>query len=77
MAIPFICIIAAVLANRLHPLSLLSLIAVIPAWKNFKAASHYEEKGLETMMGLDQASAKLQLLFSGALSIGLFLSALL
>ena len=77
MIIPFICVIAAVIANRLHPLSLISLIAIIPAWKNLKAASHYDEKGLETMMGLDQASAKLQLLFSGMLSIGLFLSAIL
>ena len=77
MALPFACVLAAVFAGRLHPLSLLCLAAVILAWKNFVQAGQYGEKGLEAMKGLDQGSAKLQLVFSGLLSLGLFIAGLL
>ena len=77
MTIPFICIITAVIAGWLHPLALLCLVAAIPASKNFNQACKYDKLGLEAMKGLDQASAKLQLVFSVLLSAGLFLSVLL
>ena len=77
MAVPFVSVIAAVIAGLVSPCALVCLVAAIPAWKNFMAASHYDEKGIETMAGLDQASAKLQLVFSGLLSIGLFVAALI
>ena len=77
MVIPFLAVVGAVIFGYLHPLSLLCLVAALPAWGNFKAASHFEEKGLETMAGLDQGSAKLQTVFSGTLAIGLFIAALL
>ena len=77
MVIPFLCVIIAVIFGWLHPLSLLCVIAVIPAWKNYKKASGYDKEGLEAMSGLDQASAKLQMVFSGLLSIGLFIAGLL
>ena len=77
MCVPFVSITAAVVAGWLSPFALLSLLAALPAWKNLKAASHYDEKGIGTMAGLDQASAKLQLIFSLLLSAGLFASALL
>lgn len=76
MIIPFVCIIASVACGYLHPMSLLSLVAAVPAYMNIKSASHFREKGIQTMSGLDQGSAKLQLVFSGLLSIGLFLSVL-
>ena len=77
MVIPFVCIITAVACSLLHPLALLSLVAAIPAYKNFKQASTFNKVGIVAMKGLDQASAQMQLVFSGLLSIGLFLSALL
>ena len=77
MCVPFVSVAVAVVAGWLSPFALVSLIAAVPAWKNLKAASHYDEKGIETMSGLDQASAKLQLVFSLLLSAGLFVSALL
>lgn len=77
MLIPFACILVSVVAGWMHPLALLSLLAVVPAWKNFHQASLYKRDGLEAMKGLDQASAKLQLVFSGLLSIGLFIAGLL
>ena len=77
MVIPFLCVIVSVIAGWLHPLALLSLLAAVPAWKNFKKASGFDKEGLEAMSGLDQASAKLQMVFSGLLSIGLFIAGLL
>ena len=77
MVIPFLCVIVSVIAGWLHPLALLSLLAAVPAWKNFKKASGFDKEGLEAMSGHDQASAKLQMVFSGLLSIGLFIAGLL
>jgi 1,4-dihydroxy-2-naphthoate octaprenyltransferase len=77
MVIPFVCVVVSVIAGWLHPASLLCLVALIPAWKNFRQARKYKTDGLEAMKGLDQASAKLQLAFSGLLSIGLFIGGLL
>ena len=77
MVLPLLSIIALVITGFLPPLSLLCLVAAVPALKNIKAASHYDEKGIGTMAGLDQASAKLQIVFSSTLALGLFLSAIL
>ena len=77
MCVPFVSVIVAVAAGWLSPFALLSLGAAVPAFGNFKAASHYDDKGIGTMAGLDQASAKLQLMFSGLLSIGLIISAII
>ena len=77
MCVPFISVITAVAAGWLSPFALIALLAAIPAWKNLKAASHFDEKGIGTMAGLDQASAKLQLIFSLLLSAGLIVSALI
>ncbi|MBR5661880.1 MAG: prenyltransferase [Bacteroidales bacterium] len=77
MVIPFLCVIVAVSVGRLHPMSLISLVAAIPAWENFKRACGYNKLGIEAMKGLDQASAKLQMAFSVLLSAGLFISRML
>ena len=77
MILPFLCIIVSVIAGWLHPLSLLCLCAVIPAYKNFRKARLFKQEGLEAMMGLDKASAQLQLMFSGLLTLGLILGGLL
>ncbi|MBQ6286160.1 MAG: prenyltransferase [Bacteroidales bacterium] len=77
MVIPFLCVIVAVGVGRLHPMSLICLVAGIQAWQNFKQACGYDRLGLEAMKGLDQASAKLQMTFSVLLSAGLFISVML
>ena len=77
MIIPFLCVIVSVFAGWLHPLALLCLLASVPALKNYKKASGFDKEGLEAMGGLDQASAKLQMAFSGLLSIGLIIAGLL
>ena len=58
-------------------LALLCLGAAVPAWKNQKQASTFDANGLEAMKGLDQGSAKLQMVFSLLLSLGLFIAGLL
>ena len=77
MVIPFLCIIIAVALGRLHPLALVSLLAVVPAWKNFRKAATFSTNGIAAMEGLDLGSAQLQLAFSGLLSLGLFVAAFL
>lgn len=77
MVIPFVCIIASVIVGWLHPLALLCLVALIPAWKNFRKASRFAAEGVDAMRGLDLATAQLQLIFSGSLSLGLFIAGLI
>lgn len=75
--IPFLYVVCAVVSGAIAPTSLVALFAAVLAWRNIKTASHYGEKGIQTMMGLDQASAQMQLVFSVLLSCGLFFGALL
>lgn len=77
MILPFLCVIASVVIGWLHPMSLLCLLAVIPAYQNFRKACLFKEKGLESMLEMDKASAQLQLMFSGLLALGLIISSLI
>jgi len=74
MLLPFAFVIAAVFMGYLHPLSLLCIVAVIPAGKNFNRAAAYSHEGLEAIKGLDRDTAQLQLVFSGLLSLGLLIA---
>lgn len=75
MVIPFVAIAAAVAFRLLSPFALICLPAGILAWKNARQAAQFKEKGIEAMTMLDLGSAKLQLVFSLLLSIGLFVAA--
>jgi len=77
MILPFIFIAVSVIAGLLTPWSLICLLAAVPASKNLRAAAEYPVKGIGAMMGLDQATAKVQLVFSGLLALGLFVSVLI
>jgi len=77
MLLPFLSVILYVIFGYLHPLSLISLIAALPAYYSYMAARRYNELGVKCMEGLDQASAKLQFLFTGFLSAGLFMSSVI
>ena len=77
MLLPFACIVLSVILGWLHPLALLCLPALIQAWKNFKQAAQFRNKGIEAMKGLDQSTAKLQLIFSTLLSAGLLIAGLI
>lgn len=77
MILPFLFIFVAVLLKSLPVLALLSFLAIPQAFRNFMGAMSYYEVGLVAMNDLDQASAKLQLTFSGLLSLGLLLAGIL
>lgn len=75
--LPFLCVVVAVLLRWLPWPSLLCLLALPVAWGNVRRSLRYAAEGRSALLGLDQQSAKLQLLFSLTLSVGLFLSILL
>ncbi len=77
MVIPFLYVVAAVILGAIHPLSLLCLLAIVPAVGNIRHARKFYEGGLVALQSLDQETAKLQLMFSGLLSLGLFIGGLL
>lgn len=74
MVLPFLCVVIAVIAGLLPPLSLLCLIAGLKAYHNLRQAASYKTTGREAMKMLDLNSAQLQLQFSLLLSIGLIIS---
>ena len=75
--LPFLCVVVAVLLRWLPWSSLLCLLALPVAWGNVRRSLRYATEGRNALLGLDLQSAKLQLLFSLTLSVGLFLSILL
>ncbi len=75
MVLPFLCVIASVIAGWLPAPSLLCLLAAYKAFTNFKQAATYPSAGREAMKGLDFHSSQLQLQFSLLLAAGLFISA--
>ncbi len=75
MIIPFICVFGAALVGRLPWLSLLCFVALVPAVGNIRAARQYVAKGKDALMGLDQKTAQLQLVFSVLLTLGLVVAA--
>ena len=77
MAVPFVSVAVAVAAGWVHPFALLCFAAAPMAIKNARAASHFNTLGIGTMQGLDQGSAAMQTVFSGALSVGLVAAALI
>lgn len=77
MLIPFVSVVAFAAAGLLPWTCLLCLVALPQAIRNFRQASGFRQNGKEALSGLDKASAKLQLQFSGLLAVALFVSGLL
>ncbi|MCQ2180075.1 MAG: prenyltransferase [Bacteroidales bacterium] len=74
MIIPFIAVIVSCILGYLPWLSLVCLIAAGAAAGNIKAALGYFSKGRESMMGLDQKTAGLHMIFSILLAISLLVA---
>lgn len=77
MIIPFICVFGAALVGRLPWLSILCFVALVPAVGNIRAARQYVAKGKDALIGLDQKTAQLQLVFSVLLTLGLVVAAVI
>ena len=74
MVLPYICVIVSCILGALPYFALLSLLSAPVAFKNAKAAAAYYKVGREAMIGLDQKTAQLHLVFSVLLSIGLLIA---
>ena len=74
MVLPFLCVVAAVMAGLLPPLALICLVAGFKAYHNFRQAASYKNIGREAIKALDLNSAQLQLQFSLMLAVGLIIS---
>lgn len=75
--LPFVWVAVCAVLGYLPWTALLCLVAFIPAMGNIKKAARYKEEGRDALIGLDLMSAKLQLIFSLTLAVGLFVAALL
>lgn len=69
LLLPFVWIVACALCGVFPWWSVLALIAVVPAVANVKKSMRYEEGGMSAVTGLDEQTAKLQLLFGMLLFI--------
>lgn len=74
--VPFVCVLVSVSVGRLPWLSLLCFIALRSAIRNVRTVKQYVDKGKDAMMGLDQKTAQLQLVFSVFLTLGLVIAAI-
>lgn len=77
MVIPYICVIVACILGELPYWSLVCLVSGIIAFKNASAAAQYFQKGREALIGLDQKTAQLHMMFSITLIVGLAIATLI
>ena len=67
---PFVWVVAGAVCGVFPWWALLVLVALKPAMDNVKKALGYKNDGVEAVMGLDELTAKLQLMFSVMLFAG-------
>ena len=72
--LPFVWVVGCVVYGSMPVWSLLVLVALKPALDNAKKAAALPKEGMNAVCGLDEATAKLQLMFSLLLSISFFVS---
>ncbi len=76
MFLPYLCVLISCLAGALPYWTLLCLLSFPVARANASQAAGYNRNGIESMLGLDQKTAQLHLIFSLLLSVGLLIAAL-
>ena len=76
MIIPFVLVLVAVLFGAMPYGALAVCLALIPAIGNCRAALKFPTEGMKALVGLDEKTAQLQLMFSLLLTISLVISAL-
>ena len=76
MVIPYIVVIAFCIAGLLPWMALVCLLSVPAAYKNAKTAAGWFHSGREAMIGLDQKTAQVHLIFSVLLSVGIAIAAI-
>lgn len=71
---PFVWVVGCAVAGILPWWSLLTLVAVVPAWQGARDMLHHTEQTTELIANLDERTAKLQLIFSLLFTISLVVS---
>ena len=77
LLLPFAWVMVGIICGVFPWWTLLVLIALKPAIDNAKKALAYRNEGMEAVMGLDEQTAKLQLIFSLMLFAGTLIAAFL
>lgn len=75
--LPFVSVAVSVALGWLPVAALLSLVALVSAWKACRVMLSYKSGGSDAIANLDQVSAQLQLVFSLLFSVGLVLGVLI
>lgn len=76
MTLPYIAVLAACILGYMPWLAMLCWISCFMAAGNIRSSLSYFSKGREAIMGLDQKTAQMHLLFSLLLSAGLLLASI-
>ena len=77
LVLPFIAILVAAICGAMPWWSLVVVIALKPALDNCRAMMKLPTEGMKALVGVDEKTAQLQLIFSLLLSISLFVTAAL
>lgn len=77
LILPFVAILVAAISGAMPWWSLVVVVALKPALDNCSAMLKLPTEGMKALVGVDEKTAQLQLMFSSLLSISLFATAML
>ena len=77
LMLPFVCVLVAAIYGVMPWWSLVVLVALKPALDNCRAMLKLPAEGMKALIGVDEKTAQLQLMFSLLLSLSLFITAML
>ena len=77
LLLPFVAILVATICGAMPWWSLVVVVALKPAIDNCRAMLKLPTEGMKALIGVDEKTAQLQLMFSLLLSISLFVAAIL
>ena len=77
LLLPFVCILVAAICGAMPWWSLAVVLALKPALDNCRAMLKLPTEGMKALIGVDEKTAQLQLVFSLLLSVSLFVAAML
>ena len=77
LMLPFVAILVAAICGAMPWWSLAVVVALKPAIDNCRAMLKLPIEGMKALIGVDEKTAQLQLVFSLLLSVSLFVAAML
>lgn len=77
LMLPFVCVLVAAICGAMPWWALVVLVALKPALDNCRAMLKLPTEGMKALIGVDEKTAQLQLMFSLLLSLSLFITAML